>query len=185
MSARGSLEWARAAADRAERTRRASLAARRGSVNRHEEPKDASSPIASGQSVSPDDMADMSAEDLQPTLAEGGEAAMEALVEKAKKEPGSVFETETVRALAQLVKANFPAWVNLRARLKSEARDVPLSDLDKRVRPSGGDASDGDDGLPGRPIEYHEINPWHDPVDGAKLLTRIMQRRDVFGGAFW
>ena len=54
-------------------------------------------------------MADMSAEDLQPTLDEGGEAAMEALVEKAKTAPGSVFEAETLRALAQLAKANFPA----------------------------------------------------------------------------
>jgi hypothetical protein len=131
------------------------------------------SPIASGQSVSPDGMTDVSAKDLQLSLAKGGEAAMEALVENAKTVPGSVFETETVRALAQLANTNFPAWVNLRARLKSEARDVPLSDLDKRVRPSGGDASEGDDGLPGRPIEYHEINPWHRPVNGAELLTEL------------
>jgi putative DNA primase/helicase len=160
----------RAAADRAERTRRASQAARRPTMSTDEEPKDASSPAASGEGGG---MAEMSDEDFQPTLAEGGEAAMEALVEKAKTAPGSVFEAETVRALAQLAKAHLPKWINLRARLKSAARDVPIAELDRRVRPSGPDASDGDDGLPGRALKYDEIEPWDELVDGAQLLTEI------------
>jgi putative DNA primase/helicase len=61
----------------------------------------------------------------------------------------------------------------LRARLKSAARDVPIAELDRRVRPSGPDASDGDDGLPGRALKYHEIEPWDELVDGAQLLTEI------------
>ena len=173
MTVRGSQEWARAAANRAERTRRASLAARGCTMGSDEESKDASSQTASGEGVSPAVTAEMSVEDLQPSLAEGGEAAMKALVEKAKTAPGSVFEPETVSALAQLAKTNFPAWVNLRAQLKSEAREVPISELDKRVTPNGGDASDGDDGLPGGPLKFDEIEPWDERVDGAKLLAEL------------
>jgi hypothetical protein len=117
-------------------------------------------------------MAELSAEDFLRALAEGGEAAMNALVEKAETAPGSVFEAETLSALTQLAKVNFPAWVNLRARLKSEARDVPIADLDKRLRPNGGDVGGGD-GLPGRPITFDEIEPWEEPVDGATLLSEI------------
>jgi hypothetical protein len=117
--------------------------------------------------------AEMSVEDLQPSLAEGGAAAMKALVEKAKTAPGSVFEPETLSALAQLAKANFPAWVNLRVRLKSEARDVPIAELDKRVKQNGGDASDGDDRLPGGPLKFDEIEPWDEHVDGAKPLAEL------------
>ena len=173
MTVRGSQEWVRAAADRAQRKGTASLAARRGSANKHEEPKKASSPIASGEGGSPEGTADMSAEDLQPALAEGGEAAMKALVEKARAVPGTVFEPETVSALAQLAKTNFPAWVNLRARLKSEAREVPISELDKRMTASGVDPSGGDDGLPGGRLNFDEIEPWDERVDGAKLLTEV------------
>ena len=115
----------------------------------------------------------MSVEDLQPSLAEGGEAAMKALVEKAKTAPGSVFEPETLSALAQLAKANFPAWVNLRARLKSETREVPMSELDKRLTASGVDPSDGDDGFPGGRLKFDEIEPWDERVDGAKLLAEL------------
>jgi hypothetical protein len=172
MTVRGSQEWARAAANRAERTRRASLAARRGTMSKEEEPKHASIPAAPGEGVSPNGLADMSAEDLQPTLAEGG-AAVKALVEKAKTAPGSVFEPETLSVLAQLAKTKFPAWVNLRARLKSEARDVPIAELDKRVKPNGGDTSDGDDGLPGGPLKFGEIELWDERVDGANLLAEL------------
>src|SRR6516165_8614254 len=117
MTARGSPEWARAAADRAEQTARRA-------TSKNQERKDSSSSTASGEGASLDGMAEMSAENFQRTLAEGGEGGMNALVGKAKKAPGSVFEAETLSALTQLAKANFPAWVNLRARLKTEARGV-------------------------------------------------------------
>jgi hypothetical protein len=120
-----------------------------------------------------DGMAEMRADDFQPRLAEGGEAAMNALVEKAKTAPGSVFEAETLSALAKLAKAHFPAWVNLRARLKIEARGVLITELERRVKPSGGDASGDDDRLPGRALKYDEIEPWDEPVDGEQLLTEI------------
>jgi hypothetical protein len=134
-----------------------------------EEPKDASPT----EGVSADRSADMSAEDFQPTLAEGGEAAINALVKKAVTAPGSVFEPKTVRALAQLAKTKYPAWINLRARLKSEARDVPIIELDKRVIPNDREASDGDGRLSGAPLKYDEIEPWDERVDGAKLLTEL------------
>jgi hypothetical protein len=108
-------------------------------MSKYGERKDGSSLTVSGGGGSPECMDEISAKGFPRTLAEGGKAAMNALVEKAETAPGSVFEAETLSALAQLAKANFPAWVNLRARLKSEARDVLIADLDKRVRPNGGD----------------------------------------------
>ena len=32
-----------------------------------------------------------------------------------------------------------------------------------------------DDGLPGRPITFEEIEPWREPVDGAELLTELSE----------
>jgi hypothetical protein len=51
MTVRGSQEWARAAANRAERTRRASLAARGCTMGSDEESQDASSQTASGEGI--------------------------------------------------------------------------------------------------------------------------------------
>jgi hypothetical protein len=109
------------------------------------------------------------------TLAEGGEAAMAALVEKAKERPGVVFEGDTLRALTALVKDKFSVWINLRAKLKSEARDVPIAELDKRLKLNGGDGGDDGDGLPGRAIAFEEIELWLDPVIGAELLTETVE----------
>ena len=38
-----------------------------------------------------------------------------------------------------------------------------------------GAASATGDGLPGRPIEFDEIEPWPDPVDGAKLVSELAE----------
>jgi hypothetical protein len=111
----------------------------------------------------------------EPTLAEGGEAAMTALVEKAKEKPGAVFEDDTLRALGELVRAKFPVWVNLRARIKSEARDVPLAELDRRLRfNGGGNDGDGDDGLPGRQVAFEQIDLWDEPVAGDDLVAGLV-----------
>jgi hypothetical protein len=58
-------------------------------MSKAEEGRDGSSPTAFGEGASPDGMAEMSAEDFQRTLAEGGEAAMNVLVGKAKTAPGA------------------------------------------------------------------------------------------------
>jgi hypothetical protein len=114
------------------------------------------------------------AEEYRETLAEGGDAAMAKLVEDAKTTPGVVFEEDTLKALVQLAKSKFPAWVNLRAKLKSEARDVPLAELDKRVKPGSGNGEDGDgDCLAGRPVTFEAIEPWPEPVSGDALLAEI------------
>jgi hypothetical protein len=81
-------------------------------------------------------------------------------------------ESQDVEA-AQLVETDFPIWINLRGRLKSEGREVPISELDKRVKPHAGEASRGDGRLPGVTLKYDEIEPCDEPVDGAKLLTEL------------
>jgi hypothetical protein len=141
-------------------------------MSKYRERKDGSSLTVSGEGASPECIDEMSAEDFPRALAEGGKAAMNALVEKAETAPGSVFDAEALSALAQLAKGNFPAWVDRRARLKSEAGDVPIADCDKRVRPNGAEGGGGD-GLPGRPITFDEIEPWEESVDGAALLSEI------------
>jgi hypothetical protein len=115
--------------------------------------------------------------DLKPTLAEGGEEAMEALLKAAEATPGAVFEKDVLEALAALARDKLPVWMNLRARLKTEARDVLITELDKHLKLNraggGGDGADGD-GLPGRPITFDEPEPWPDPVDGSELLDEAV-----------
>jgi hypothetical protein len=121
----------------------------------------------------PDEAPDFIEEEIpEPTLAEGGEAAMAKLVEDAKTTPGVVFEEGTLQALAALAKYKFSVWVNLRARLRNKAHGVPITELNKRLRLNGDDGS-GDDELPGRAISYDEVKPWDEPVDGAELLTEL------------
>jgi hypothetical protein len=118
--------------------------------------------------------------DGEPTLAEGDEKAMAELVEKAKQTPGVVFEEGNLRALAQLVKNKFSIWINLRARIKSEARDVPIAELDKRLKLSSSDGSISDDELPGRAVSYDEVEPWDEPVDGGRLLNELAAAIGVY-----
>jgi putative DNA primase/helicase len=108
-----------------------------------------------------------------------------------------VFEDDTFNALAALAKGKFSAWINLRARIKNEARGVPLAEVDKRIKArlnGGGEDGNGGDGLPGRAVEYAEIEPWEDAVDGAKLLSEtaqgigayvIMSANQLVAAALW
>jgi Protein of unknown function (DUF3631) len=55
---------------------------------------------------------------------------------------------------------------------------IPLGSLDDKLgelvkkRVEGG-GEPGDDGLPGKPLTFDEIEPWLDPVNGAELLTAL------------
>jgi Protein of unknown function (DUF3631) len=55
---------------------------------------------------------------------------------------------------------------------------IPLGSLDDKLgelvkkRVEGG-GEPGDDGLPGKPLTFDEIEPWPDPINGAELLTSL------------
>ena len=131
---------------------------------------DVCSPEATGTAGETDTSAndmDMSAADLEPTLAEGGDAAMSALIMRCENEKGAPFEPETLQALRKLFEERRDKWETLRGRLKKAG--VNVADLDGLVKPK---KERGDD-LPGRALKYDEIEPWEEPVNGAGLLTEL------------
>ena len=91
-------------------------------------------------------------------------------VERAEADPGFPFEPEAIGALSRIARADFE---RLRVRLKADSQ-VRLPALEAAMKAAaGGTATSG--GLPGRPITFHEIEFWSEPVDGAALLTEIAE----------
>ena len=102
-------------------------------------------------------------------LAEGDSAAFLA---RAREDPGFPFEPAAITALLRFAKDRRADWQRLRAQLKAEPK-IHLSALEAVMKAESANGDSGDDGLPGRPITFEEIEPWPDPVDGEKLLTDI------------
>ena len=97
------------------------------------------------------------------------------LVERAKTDPGSPFESETINRIAATKSADLPAFMRLRQRLKDVK--ISVSELDKaldKVIVKGDAAEDEDEGGQGRAITFPEIEPSPHPVDGATLLDDIV-----------
>ena len=110
----------------------------------------------------------------------------------AKADEGFPFEPSAIEALGKLAKDRRPDYERLRSRLKAET-GVRVPALETAMLAQGA-ASATRDGLPGRPIEFDEIEPWPDPVDGAKLLSElakaigkyvIMEQRQRDAVALW
>ena len=93
------------------------------------------------------------------------------LLARAKSDPGFPFEPEVIAALKTFRKDRPADWQRLRSRLKAELENPSFGarsrDEGQRRRRRPGD------GLPGRPLRFEDIEPWHEPVDGAALLTDI------------
>jgi putative DNA primase/helicase len=111
----------------------------------------------------------MAAEDHQ-AIAMLGEGDVAPFVDRAKTDQGFPFEPEAIAALNRLTAADFE---RLRARLKADGQ-VRLPALEAAMKAAASGTARGD-GLPGRPITFHEIKPWPEPVDGAALLTEIAE----------
>jgi hypothetical protein len=101
----------------------------------------------------------------------GGDLA--AFVARAKADAGFPFEPEAIEALNQLAKRRAPDFERLRTRLKAETK-VRFAALEATMKAEANGDS-GDDGMAGRPLSYAEIEPWHEPVDGAELLSEISE----------
>ena len=107
--------------------------------------------------------------EIAAKLADGDSAAFLA---RAKEDPGFPFEPAAISALLRLAKDRRADWQRLRAQLKAEPK-IHLSALEAVMKAESANGDSGDDGLPGRPITFEEIEPWPDPADGAELLTDI------------
>jgi Protein of unknown function (DUF3631) len=89
----------------------------------------------------------------------------------AKADPGYPFEPSAIEALGKLAKDRRPDYERLRSRLKSET-GVRVPALETAMQAQGAASATGD-GLPGRPIDFDEIEPWRDPVKGGELLSEL------------
>ena len=89
----------------------------------------------------------------------------------AKADEGFPFEPSAIEALGKLAKDRRPDYERLRSRLKAET-GVRVPALETAMLAQGAARANGD-GLPGRPIDFDEIEPWPEPVGGAALLSEL------------
>ena len=98
------------------------------------------------------------------------------LVERAKTDAGAPFEQVMLVKLAELRRDELAEWQRLRCKLKKA--EFSIGNLEQAMATV---ARGGDDGLQGQPLDWAEVEPWPDPVDGAALLddTAELIRRYV------
>ncbi len=118
-----------------------------------------------------DENGDGSLKPSPPHSPEGGdEDEWSSVFAEAQDRPGVFFGLENLGRLAALKSETPYLWINLRARIKQECRNVPIQDLDKAVdRLTGRKKND----LQGQPLEWQDPEPWPNPVDGAELLDGV------------
>jgi putative DNA primase/helicase len=116
-----------------------------------------------------------------------------AFLARAKSDPGFPFEPEAIAALNTFAKGRPADWQRLSAQLKTDPK-IHLSALEAMMKAEAGNGDGGDDGLPGRPIAFDEIEPWDEAVNGAQLLSElsdaigayiVMDRHQCDATALW
>jgi hypothetical protein len=95
---------------------------------------------------------------------------IEVLVERCKTDAGAAFESETVERLKATKHADLAAFMRLRSRM-IEARKIKVSALD-RLLGDGADDARKETGQGGA-VEFPEVEPWPEPVDGAALFDEL------------
>jgi putative DNA primase/helicase len=98
------------------------------------------------------------------------QAEIHALIERSKIDPGAPFEPTARSQLAQLYQDDRPQFERLRLRLKEETR-VRVGELDGVIRRP---LREEPTSVSGTSLEWNEIEPWPDSVDGAALLDEII-----------
>jgi hypothetical protein len=99
---------------------------------------------------------------------------MNALVENAASDPGLPFEKAMLARLVVTKRADLAAFMRLRTRLR--ANKIKVTELDKALDAIEAADDDEDRAGQGRGIEFPEIEPWPEPVDGAGLLDTIIEQ---------
>ena len=77
----------------------------------------------------------------------------------------AAFDDGVLARMRDLYLADFQAWSWVRGALV-ESRVQPIGEWDRRMKPAG----DESDGKQGRPVEWPDPQPYHDPVDGPPML---------------
>ena len=109
---------------------------------------------------------------LREALTRLAAADFASFVELSKRDPGLPFEPDALAALNRLAKDRPADFERLRSRLKADSH-VRVTALEAAMKANApGTGSDGSN-RSGQPIEYDEIVPWDEPVDGAKLLAEL------------
>ena len=94
---------------------------------------------------------------------------LERLVEQAIADPGAAFEESAIDFLAELRARDPAAYERARARLKGARVRVGVLDQEvERRKPAPGDGA-----KQGRALEFPEIEPWPESVNGAELLDAM------------
>ena len=97
------------------------------------------------------------------------------LIEAAASDPGAPFEPEALAMLRKL-RAEYPAgWQRFRAALKGKGGAI--GDLDRATALAAGEAEA--EAVQGRAVEWPNVEPCAEPVDGAKLLTSLARLRQL------
>ena len=91
------------------------------------------------------------------------------LIAQGKDSPGVFFEPKTSARLSELKRTTPDRWINLRARIRRECRHVPIQELDRAIKAKTG----GGIQLQGQPLEWPDLEPWPEPVDGAAALDDV------------
>jgi hypothetical protein len=128
--------------------------------------------------------AETSPEQAGPTVEPGPESLVKLAAgeiapffELAERDPGFPFEPDTIAALNRLARDRRADFERLRSVLKAGKR-VRLSALEAAMKAQavGGDAENRS----GQAIEYDEIDPWDEPIEGAELLTALARAIDDY-----
>ena len=115
--------------------------------------------------------ADEGSPDLPPLQSPDSDNETECanLIAQGKDSPGVFFEPETLARLSELKRTTPDRWINLRARIRRECRDVPIQELDRAIKAKTG----GGIQLQGQPLEWPDLEPCPEPVDGAAALDDV------------
>ena len=92
------------------------------------------------------------------------------ILELSKTDCGAPLEADNLEKLSELQRCRPAEWERIRARLSKET-EVRIGELDKALA-KWARVDDGE-GLQGRPLEWAKVEPWHEPVNGANLLSEI------------
>ena len=120
--------------------------------------------------------------DISDWLAVGGEHTpdkLRALIAAApdyKTEAAPPPIDDDAVELARLAKLDPLSYGRARKDAAKQLGGISVSLLDAAVRAKRAELglNDGDDGKQGRPIEFQEVEPWDQPVDGAQLLGALV-----------
>jgi Protein of unknown function (DUF3631) len=99
---------------------------------------------------------------------------IDALVGKAKTDPGAPFENDVIARIAATKRADLAKFIRLQARLKEA--NIKVGELDKALTGLRGTGAVESDGRQGRVMTFPEIEPWPEPVEGSILLDEIVDQ---------